>query len=231
MRYPFPKFLLACAVAIVIPAAVFAQAPVAASVPGPEAGPAGWLPAEARRSCAGLVPCADVQCADVEHLRCRARAALERNSLDWAIIQYRKILKKYPDDGEANMGTAYAYYFLGDMKRCRRFLDNVVRGAGGFTPTAIMLRANLEFHQGCYSAMRDSGLALAEWGRISGYRLASVDGYLLASRACDNYLDDCEGTYRYLDKAKALLRPEDKEAAARVAGQERDVRHWREGRW
>jgi tetratricopeptide (TPR) repeat protein len=194
-------------------------------VPCPCDGAAAWFSASDRGACGG----GPVD--KVAQARCRAMAALENGYSEEAITRYKQLLRMVPEDESALLGLAYANYDLGYRTPAHDYADRVIAMGGGYTPTAILLRAQLDFHEGCYQSVVDGALALAKYARARGLRIMEIDAYLWASRVSDNYLDQPDAARRYLAKAKGMLRESDREVAIRVAEQEKDMRRWRDGRW
>ena len=218
---------LAAAVAawMVFAGGLQAQCPRIPGIPCPCDGAAAWFGAADRDACGR--PTAD----KLQEVRCQAMSALENGYYEEAVKRYTQLLRLVPGDESALLGLAYAYYELGYKTPAHEYADKVIAMGGGYTPTAIMLRAQLDFHEGCYQGVLDGALALAKWARVHGKRIMELDAYLWASRVSDNYLDNADAARRYLAKARSLLAPSDREAATRGAEQEKDMRHWRDGRW
>ena len=221
------KFVF-CMSALVIAAPVMglAQAIVISGVPPLSAGPAAWLPQHIRDGC--VTP---ASADEAEFLRCRAREALNNNSLDAAVVRYQRVLKRVPGDEESHLGMAYAYYFRGDTKRSYEHADAVAQGGGGYVPVAIQLKMNLDINKARYENMNVSAHELLRWAKSANNRLVEIDANLLVARIAAQYLGQCDVARNHLAAARALVQPADRAVAHRVMDQERDFRRWSEGRF
>ena len=205
------KFVF-CISALVIAAPVMglAQAIVISGVPPLSAGPAAWLPQHIRDGC--VTP---ASADEAEFLRCRAREALNNNSLDAAVVRYQRVLKRVP----------------GDTQRSYEHADAVAKGGGGYVPVAIQLKMNLDINKARYENMNVSAHELLCWAKSANNRLVEIDANLLVARIAAQYLGQCDVARNHLAAARALLQPADRAVAHRVMDQERDFRRWSEGRF
>lgn len=220
------NLIVAAAILLVGATGVLGQSIHVPGVAPLSAGPLAWLPKHIRDGC--VTPAtAD----EAEFLRCRAREALNANSLDAAVVRYKRVLKRVPGDPEATLGLAYTYYFLGDTRRSWEYADDVVCGGSGYLPVAIQLKMNLDVNRGRYGNMVVSAHQLLDWARLANNRILEIDANLLVARVHTQYVLDCDKARAHLAAARALLQPHDREVGYRLVSHERDFRRWSEGRF
>ncbi|MBX7246023.1 MAG: tetratricopeptide repeat protein [Candidatus Sumerlaeaceae bacterium] len=160
----------------------------------------------------------------VYELKCRAADELNLGRLDRAKVLYQKALKIEPNDAEIKLGYANCLYRLGFYDKAVCQTNEVIRGGGCHVPYAAQLEITMETASGNYDKARCTATELAKWAEKNGQIPQAIDANLTAARLSGRYLNDGPATWKYIEKAKSLLRPSDREAAARIAALERELK-------
>ncbi|MCX7017900.1 MAG: tetratricopeptide repeat protein [bacterium] len=153
-----------------------------------------------------------------------AACALNEGRNDDALKLYKDALKQCPGDDQARLGLANAYYRMGWYSEACPLASAVIAHGGPFLPAASQLKIEMETASGNYDAARQAADVLAQWAERNGQKYTAIDAWLIASRLCSKHLDDAQGTFFYLNKAKALAGPADLEAAKRIEGCEKELK-------
>lgn len=157
-------------------------------------------------------------------LKHRAAVALNNGQNDRARSLYQRAVKECPDDAEARLGLANALHRLGYHAPASEHAQWVMCHGGCHTPYAAQLEVTLQSTSGNYADARAAAVTLAQWADANRQPLQAVDGYLTASRISAYNLNDGPSTWKYLNLAKAQVRPGDEQAATRIANHERALK-------
>ena len=199
-------------------------------LPAPNAKPQGWIPnvGEMRKLHNDRVTAREER-KQAHSIDARGRDALNRGNAVEAVTEYRRGLRKEPENPQLHLGMASASYRMGDLDTAATHAGIVLKDGGPGVPEAAQLLVTLESSRGNYREAREAAQQWARWAEQEGQPVMAMDSWLLASRLSHMYLNDSSGTYYALEKARAHANPANTEAATRFHQYEADLQRTRLG--